>query len=66
MRNRSNVSGGVIKANYIPPAEIREAAKLIVEQSGQVEKEELVKAIGKLLGFKRVGPDLNNAFSDAL
>jgi len=66
VRNRSLMSGGIIKGHYIPPAEIKAAADLIIKQSGEVEKEDLIKAIGKLLGFKRVGPDLNSAFSDAL
>ena len=60
------MSAGIIKGHYIPPAEIKAAADLIIKQSGEVEKEDLIKAIGKLLGFKRVGPDLNSAFSDAL
>ena len=66
VRNRAGQTGTILKAKYIAPNEFRAAAKLIVEQSGHVEMDELVKAVGNLLGFKRVGPDLQDAISRAL
>jgi len=66
VRNRSKQSGTILKAQYIAPMEFIGAAKLIIEQSGHVEDEELIKAVGNLLGFKRVGPDLREGISTAL
>ena len=66
VRNRAEQTGTILKAKYIAPNEFRAAAKLIVEQSGHVEMDELVKAVGNLLGFKRVGPDLQDGISRAL
>lgn len=66
VRNRSQETGSVLKAQFIAPIEFKAAAKLIVEQSGHVEDEELIKAVGSLLGFKRVGPDLREGIANAL
>lgn len=66
VRNRSQEMGTLQKAQFIAPTEFKAAAKLIVNQSGPVEDEELIKAVGRLLGFKRVGPDLREGIASAI
>lgn len=66
IRDRSNESGTVLKPEYLPPAEITAAARRIVEESGEMSQDELIKAVAKLLGFKRVGPDLATVIGNAL
>ncbi len=38
--------------------EVRAAADRIKQESGAVEEDELVRSVGRLLGFQRVGQDL--------
>ena len=66
VRNRSEESGTLAKAQFLPPTEIRAAAALIAQQSGTMEAEEMVRSVARLFGFKRVGPDLQDAISKAL
>ena len=66
VRDRSNESGTLVKASAIPPMEIRAAAALIEKESGQVDVEELVRAVARLMGFQRVGPDLQEAIRQCL
>ena len=66
VRNRSQETGTILKAQFIAPIEFKAAAKLIVDQSGHVDDEELIKAVGSLLGYKRVGPDLREGIASAL
>jgi hypothetical protein len=61
VRDRSAETGGVLKAAYMPPIEIRAAASRIVAESGEMAPEELARAVARLLGFQRVGPELNQA-----
>lgn len=66
VRDRSEEAAGVVKAGYLPPIEIRAAAKTVREECGEMDLDELVRATAKLMGFKRVGPDLNKVITDCL
>ena len=66
IRNRSSATGLVIKENMLPPIEISAAAQLIKDESGHVEKEELIREVSQLLGFKRTGPDLKRQIGKVL
>jgi very-short-patch-repair endonuclease len=61
VRDRSSESGSLLKGDMIPPMEVLMAKKYCEEDNGYLEKEALVKAIATMFGFKRVGPDLNEA-----
>jgi len=58
LRDRRAETGGVLKAEYLPPMEIAAAAGRIRIDSGVMTPEETTKAVARLLGFQRVGPDL--------
>jgi hypothetical protein len=58
VRDRSLEADGVVNAAYLPPTEIIAAAKLIQTESGVMERDELVKTITRVLGFKRAGPKM--------
>ena len=66
VRNRSEESGTLAKPRFLPPMETRAAAALIAQQSGAMEAEEMVRSVARLLGFKRVGADLQEAICKAL
>ncbi len=66
IRNRSAQSGSVLKASNLAPIEIEAAARLIIEESGSVTPDEMVKAIARLLGFQRTGPDLHSQIASVL
>jgi hypothetical protein len=59
VRDRRAETGGVLKAEYLPPMEISEAVARISAESGIMPPEEMTKAVARLLGFQRVGPDLS-------
>ncbi len=60
VRDRSEESGSILKAEYLSPLEISTAAAQIVKESGEMSPEEMTKAVGRLLGYQRVGPDLHD------
>ncbi|MEO0410394.1 MAG: DUF3320 domain-containing protein [Pseudomonadota bacterium] len=60
VRDRSKEIGTVVKADMLPPSEITSAAAKITEQSGEVELEEMVQAISRMMGFQRAGPDFKD------
>ena len=66
VRDRSRESGTLLKATALPPMEIAAAARLIVSESGEMAPEEMVRAIARLVGFLRVGPDLQAAILSAI
>ncbi|MEO3387602.1 DUF3320 domain-containing protein [Mesorhizobium sp. CAU 1741] len=61
VRDRRAETGSVLKAEYLPPIEIEAAAKKIQAESGMMLPEEMTRAVARLLGFQRVGPDLSEA-----
>ena len=58
VRDRSGASGSIMMATYLPPMEIKAAARRVIDESGEMLTEGLVRAVRRLLGFQRVGPDL--------
>ena len=58
VRDRSAESGTLLKATTLPPMEIAAAARLIASESGEMPPEDMVRAIARLMGFLRVGTDL--------
>ena len=66
VRDRKGVGRGVDKAAMLAPMEIAAAAERIERESGRVEREELVREVGRLLGFKRIGLGLRTAIDAAL
>ena len=66
IRDRSAEAGAILKGECIAPLEIAAAAKQIRDESGEISLEELTKAVAKLLGFQRVGPDLAVAINRVL
>lgn len=66
VRDRSDETGSLLKAEYLAPIEISAAAKQIVKESGEMLTEDLTRAVARLLGFQRVGPDLYEAITKVL
>jgi hypothetical protein len=66
VRDRSAETGSLLKAAYLPPCEIAAAAALVRQESGDVEGDDLIRAIARLLGFLRVGSELSSAIADAV
>ena len=61
VRDRRAETGAILKAEYLPPMEIAAAAARIRAESGLMPPEEMTRAVARLLGFQRVGPDLSAA-----
>jgi len=66
VRDRSAETGNVLKGEYLPPMEILEAARRISNESGEMAPEDATKAVARLLGFRRVGPDLFEKIGNTL
>ncbi|MGR3481982.1 DUF3320 domain-containing protein [Salipiger marinus] len=66
VRDRSEETGSLLKAAYLPPVEIAAAARLVRQDSGDVSEDEMIRAVARLLGFQRVGSDLSAVISAAL
>lgn len=66
IRDRSAESGSLLKAEYLSPHEIVAAAMQIIMHSGAMSPTEMTKAVGRLLGYQRVGPDLAEAITQNL
>ncbi|MEO0828905.1 MAG: DUF3320 domain-containing protein, partial [Pseudomonadota bacterium] len=66
VRDRSEQDGAILKADMLAPSEVIAAAKIIKEQSGEVAKDDLVRATARLLGFKRVGTELRARISEVI
>ena len=58
IRSRELELAGVLKAEYISSIEIKAALELARDQNAGGSNEDLVRTAAKLLGFKRVGPEL--------
>jgi very-short-patch-repair endonuclease len=58
IRSREDLDGRARDIEYIPGPEIAEAAEEIARVSFEIEKEELVQQVGRQLGFKRVGSNI--------
>ena len=66
VRNRAGVDSGVGKPSHLPPMEIVAASDWIRRECGQVDNEELIRELARLLGFKRTGAELRRRISAAL
>ena len=66
VRDRSKASTHVKSAQFLPPMEIRAAAWLIEQESGRVERDDLVREVSRLFGFKKTGAKLKQAIGAAL
>ncbi|OSQ48268.1 hypothetical protein MCRY_22460, partial [Marivita cryptomonadis] len=66
VRDRSSETGSLLKAEYLSQAEINAAVNLVVQESGQIPPEELIRAVARLLGYKRVGNDLSTRISETI
>lgn len=66
VRNRSAETGNLLRAEYLSPTEISAARRQITAESGEMEPEEMTKAIARLLGYQRVGPDLSEVIMNVL
>lgn len=66
VRDRSAETGSLLKAAYIPPCEIVAAAALVRQESGDVDGDDLIRAIARLLGFLRVGSELSTVIAEAV
>lgn len=66
VRDRSAENGTLLKATALPPMEIAAAARLIASESGEMPPEDMVRAIARLMGFLRVGTDLQAAIMSAI
>ncbi|MCY4389862.1 MAG: DUF3320 domain-containing protein [Desulfurellaceae bacterium] len=66
VRDRSGESGPTLQAAALPPMEVRAAATMLEKECGQMDRTEMVREIGRLLGFKRIGADLQRTINSAL
>jgi len=66
VRDRSAESGATLKAACISILEIQAAFKIAREDNGGGENEELIRTVARLLGFKRVGADLQARLAEGL
>jgi len=58
VRDRSDESASTLKASYISVAEIREALSLAQADNAGGDNIELVRISTRMLGFKRLGAEL--------
>jgi hypothetical protein len=66
VRDRSKEAGATLKASSISILEIREALRIAREDNAGGDDAELIRTAAKLLGFRRVGPDLQTRLRGAL
>ncbi len=66
IRDRSQEPSITKRPEYVSEMEFQAAAALIRSESGHVDTDELVRAISRLLGYKRAGPKLRSRVKDAL
>ena len=66
VRDRSNADKNILKAEYLPPMEIRAARDIIHRENGDMTDAEAIRAIAQLFGFKRVGKDLHDTIAAAI
>jgi len=66
VRDRSAETGATLKAESISMLEIRTAFKIARDDNAGGENDELVRTVARLLGFKRVGPDLQARIAGGL
>lgn len=58
VRDRSAEEGATLRATSISLIEIRAAIRIATEDNAGGDSADLIRAVARLLGFRRVGPDL--------
>ncbi len=58
VRDRSAESGSLLKADYLCGLEVKAAADLLVKECGSLTPDDMRKAVARLFGYQRTGPDL--------
>lgn len=58
VRDRSSEEGDTLKPKYISMLEIKEALRIANDDNAGGENSDLIKTVSRLLGFRRVGADL--------
>lgn len=66
VRDRSDLDGPARDIERVPPSEIKEAAEEITEVSFGIGKEELIQEVGRRLGFKRIGTNIQDRIEDVI
>lgn len=66
VRDRSAENGATLKAASISMLEIEAALQIARDDNAGGEDSELVRTVARLLGFKRVGPDLQARIASSL
>lgn len=66
VRDRSRESRPTLQVAVLPPMEVRAAATMLEKECGQMDRPEMVREIGRLLGFKRIGAALQRTINSAL
>ncbi|TXC75601.1 DUF3320 domain-containing protein [Luteibaculum oceani] len=64
VRDRSEETGSVLKAENLSKYEVLAANALIIKESGELDIEEKIRVISRLLGYKRVGPELHQVIGN--
>lgn len=65
VRDRS-ADNAPVKADVLPPLEIRAAAARVIAESGEMQRDDLIVATARLLGFAKTGKDLRDRIDSAL
>jgi hypothetical protein len=66
VRDRSAAPPALQRADMLSPHEIRAAAKIAIQENGNLSNDDMANAIARLLGFKRTGPELKTVIWKAL
>ena len=66
VRSRADVTGSLAKVEFISPLEIQAAAKIVIEENGELDSDTLTKAVSDYFGFKRLGPALKAGIEQGL
>ncbi|MFM7345782.1 MAG: DUF3320 domain-containing protein [Tagaea sp.] len=66
VRSRREETMPTTKAAYLCPLEIGAAADKISRESGKVDPEEMIRAVARMLGYQRVGKDLQSLIGETL
>jgi very-short-patch-repair endonuclease len=66
VRDRSSAPLSLQQAEMLSPTEIRAAATIAIRENGLLTEDEMALAVTRLLGFRRTGPDLKVAVTNAM
>lgn len=66
VRSRADVAASLAKVEFISPLEIQAAAKIVIEENGELDSDTLTKAVSDYFGFKRLGPALKAGIKQGL